>query len=343
MFVFARSTLAGPYLILKIDFKGPCGPNNMMENETLSFPMILAYAAPLFAISVALEWIFVSRKKLSGRYEAKDAMASMIMGLGNLISDLSLGFISLGALLWLWQFRLFDLGHSFGVVILALIAQDFIYYWKHRAAHIVRWLWSAHVVHHSSQNYNLSTALRQPWNNHFTGHVWLSAPLIFAGFHPLLIGFAASLNLLYQFWIHTEAIDKCPRWFEAVFNTPSHHRVHHGTNPRYLDSNFAGIFIIWDKLFGTFVPEQADEDISYGIITPVESYNPLKIAFGELIALIKDAAQPRLTLAQRFAYIFARPGYSHDGSRKTSSQIKRAYVEANPKQAGTAGLGKTRK
>ena len=303
-----------------------------------NFPMILAFAVPLFVGSIALEWFFVSRKKLAGRYETKDAWASMTMGLGNLISDLLMGFVSLGFLMWLWQFRAFDLGHAFPVILLGLLAQDFIYYWKHRAAHLIRWFWSAHVVHHSSEHYNLSTALRQPWNNHFTGHVLLSTPLVIIGFHPILIGFVASLNLLYQFWIHTEAIDKCPKWFEAIFNTPSHHRVHHATNPRYLDSNFAGILIIWDKIFGTFVPELEGEKINYGVVKPIETYNPVKIAFVEMINIFKDASQKGLTLSQRFAYVLAPPGYSHDGSRKGSKQIKADYVAAHPEQAGTHGL-----
>jgi len=302
------------------------------------FVAVLTWAAPFFVLSVALEWFFVSRKKVGGRYETKDAFASMTMGLGNLASDILFGFISLGFLMWVWQFRLFDLGYSLPVILLALVVQDFVYYWKHFTAHKVRWFWSAHVVHHSSEYYNLSTALRQPWNNHFTGYIVLSSPLILLGFHPLLIGFVASLNLLYQFWIHTEAIHKMPRWFEAVMNTPSHHRVHHGTNPRYLDSNFAGIFIIWDKMFGTFVPEQADEDISYGIIKPVDSFNPVKIAFVEWLNIFKDALQPGINLKHRLGYVFAPPGYSHDGSRKGSKALKADFVLAHPEQAGTPGL-----
>lgn len=309
-----------------------------METEMPNFPMILAFAAPLFAGSVALEWFFVSRKKLTGRYETKDAWASMTMGLGNLFSDILMGFISLGFLMWLWKFRFWDLGYSLPIIALALLMQDFVYYWKHRAAHVIRWFWSAHVVHHSSEHYNLSTALRQPWNNHFTGHVLLSSPLILFGFHPLLIGFVASLNLLYQFWIHTEAIDKCPIWYEAIFNTPSHHRVHHATNPRYLDSNFAGIFIIWDKMFGTFVPEREDEKIHYGVVKPIETFNPIKIAFVEMINIFKDASQKDLSLKERLSYFFAPPGYSHDGSRKGSKAIKADFVAANPDQAGQPGL-----
>jgi len=302
--------------------------------------MLLAYAAPIFVLSIALEWFFVSRKKMAGRYETKDAFASMLMGFGNLLSDLIFGFISLGFLIWLWQFRLFDWGFSLGTILVALILQDLVYYGKHFTAHKVRWFWSAHVVHHSSTHYNLSTALRQPWNNHFTGYVILSSPLILLGFNPYLIGFVASVNLLYQFWIHTEAIDKMPRWFEAVFNTPSHHRVHHGTNPAYLDSNFAGILIIWDKFFGTFVPENADIDINYGSVKPVDSFNPFIIAFKEWFNIFKDAFQPKLSLRERLGYIFAPPGYSHDGSRLTSKGLKHKFLQAHPEQAGQPGLPK---
>ncbi len=309
-----------------------------MPIDAPTFPLILAWAVPFFAITVALEWWFVARGKVAGRYETKDALTSMLMGFGNLVSDLAMGFISLAVLMWAWQFRLIDLGVSLPVILLALIAQDFLYYWKHRAAHRIRWFWTAHVVHHSSEHYNLSTALRQPWNNHFTGFVLLSTPLVFLGIHPLLLGFVGAINLLYQYWVHTEVIKKLPHWFEAVMNTPSHHRVHHGTNPQYLDSNYAGIFIIWDKMFGSFVPEDETTEIRYGLVKNVGTYNPIKIAFAEMYAAVKDAFGPQRSLGARLKYLFAPPGYSHDGSRLSSADIKAAYVAANPHMAGRPGL-----
>jgi len=303
--------------------------------------MVLAWAAPVFVLTIVIEWILVRKGKLNGTYETKDALTSMLMGLGNLISDLTLGFISLTILLWAWQFRVLDWGVSVPVILFALLAQDFLYYWKHRAAHRMRWFWTAHVVHHSSQFYNLTTALRQPWNNHFTGFVLLSTPLVVLGVHPLLLGFVGALNLLYQYWIHTEAIDRMPNWFEAVFNTPSHHRVHHGTNPKYLDTNYAGIFIIWDKMFGTFVPEDREVKISYGLVNNIGTYNPFIIAFMEMWDAIKDVASPGISLEARFKYLFAPPGWSHDQSRKTSFQIKADYVAENPHLSGTPGLPET--
>jgi len=317
-----------------------------MEDALANFPYwnpkyILAIAGPVFFISVMLEWWGVKSGKLGGRYESKDAWASMAMGLGNLVSDILMGFIGAAYLWWLWTMpvRTLDWGFTIWALIAAFVAQDFLYYWKHYFYHKIRWLWAAHVVHHSSEHYNLSTALRQPWNNHILGLFILSTPLVFLGLHPLLLAFVAAFNLIYQYWIHTEAIDKCPRWFEAVMNTPSHHRVHHATNPRYLDANFAGIFIVWDKMFGTFVPEMRDvEDIKYGIIKPVGTFNPFKIAFVEMLNMLKDAFGPGLKLSERLKYLFKAPGYSHDGSRQGSMDIKRDYVAANPDQAGTPGL-----
>lgn len=302
------------------------------------FPDILVYAAPFFVLFVALEWALVRKAKISGRYEVKDAWASMAMGTGNLVSNAVLGVLSFGFLMWVWQFRIWDWGYGVWALLGALIAQDFVYYWKHRAMHRVRWFWSAHVVHHSSEHYNLTTALRQPWNSHLTGMVVISAPLVLLGVHPLVLGFVGSVNLLYQFWIHTEAIKKMPGWFEFAFNTPSHHRVHHATNPRYLDANFAGIFMFWDRMFGSFVPEGKAEALRYGIVKPVGTFNPVKIAFIEMFHVVKDASQKGLKLSQRFGYVFAPPGYSHDGSRKGSHALKRDYVEANPDQAGQPGL-----
>lgn len=294
-----------------------------MHNAPLQpgfFPDILLWAIPVFIAFVAIEYS-VLRQRSEKRYNWKDGLTSMSMGLGMTASDLIMGALSFGAMMFFWQFRFFDLGYSLPIIVLAFVLGDFAYYWKHRFYHSMRWWWMAHVVHHSSEEYNLTTALRQPWTNHITGDFIIKLPLILLGFHPVILVFVGALNLLYQFWIHTEAIDKCPKWFEAIMNTPSHHRVHHGRDPEYLDKNFAGTFIIWDRLFGTFTPERQRPD--YGIVTPLKSYNPVKVAFGELFCIVKDASQRGITLSQRLAYIFGPPGYSHDGSRQTSAQIKR--------------------
>jgi sterol desaturase/sphingolipid hydroxylase (fatty acid hydroxylase superfamily) len=158
--------------------------------------------------------------------------------------------------------------------LILLFVDDFAYYWFHRISHEIRFFWNFHVVHHSSNQYNLSVAVRQSW---FSGiaHWVFYLPIAFLGFPLWAFVTMHGLNLIYQFWIHTKIVRKLPDFFEFVLNTPSHHRVHHGVNDLYLDKNYAGIFIFWDRMFGTFVEE--NEEVRYGIITPLTSYNPLWI------------------------------------------------------------------
>jgi sterol desaturase/sphingolipid hydroxylase (fatty acid hydroxylase superfamily) len=202
----------------------------------------------------------------------------------------------------------------------------------------VRWVWAEHINHHSSQHYNLSTALRQSWTGLFTGMFVLQVPLVLLGLHPAVIAFVFGFNLVWQFWIHTETIGRMWGWFEFIFNTPSHHRVHHATNPRYLDANFAGTLIIWDRMFGTFVEERAEDLPRYGIVHNIGTFNPVKVAFHEWIGMFRDAFAPGLSLRQRLGYLFMPPGWSHDGSRETSESLKAAYVRRNPGEAGKPGL-----
>ena len=194
------------------------------------------FAIPVFAALIVAEMIWASRKAPAA-YEPRDTFTSLALGLGSTIA----GLAAAGAVLafgdWLWQHRFVDLGHAWWIWIACFVLDDLNYYVFHRSAHRVRWFWASHVNHHSSQHYNLSTALRQTW----TGFIALSFVFriwpVLLGFHPAMLATVAGVHLLYQFWIHTEAIGRCPRWFEAIMNTPSHHRVHHATNPRYLDRN----------------------------------------------------------------------------------------------------------
>ncbi len=164
------------------------------------------------------------------------------------------------------------------------LLDDLAYYWFHRVSHESRFLWASHVVHHSSEHYNVSTALRQTWVPMTYFPFWLALPLL--GFAPWMVLLAQSWSLIYQFWIHTERVRRLPRWAEAVLNTPSHHRVHHGSNEQYLDKNYAGILIVWDRLFGTFEPE--GERVRYGLTTNIATFDPLRVAFGEYVALARD-------------------------------------------------------
>ncbi|MGB5382453.1 MAG: sterol desaturase family protein [Lutimonas sp.] len=287
-------------------------------------PNLIYYAIPFFILFILIEIVLTAKKNIE-TYEIKDATSSIAMGLGNVFVGLISKLLVLGALMYIYEnFRLFTIPFTWWAWVLVFFADDFSYYWMHRISHENRFFWASHVVHHSSQKYNLATALRQTWTGSFTSFIfWLW--MAFLGFHPLMILTQMSVSLLYQFWIHTETIQKLPKWFEAVFNTPSHHRVHHATNPQYLDRNHAGILIIWDKLFGSFEPEV--EKPVYGLTTNIDTYNPIKIAFHEWIDLFKDVINSDTSFANRFNYFFKPPGWKHDGSGKVAGDLRKEWEE----------------
>lgn len=295
-------------------------------------------AAPIFTLSFIWEWWAVKTGRVNGRYETKDALTSVAMGIGNVIVNTLTGFAALWMMMLFWPFHPFDIPVTWWSFIALFVLYDFVYYWKHRFAHRIRWFWMEHVTHHSSTHYNLTTALRQPWFGPFTGLILVGAPMVLFGFHPAYVFFVGGLNLVYQFWIHTEGIDKLPRWVEAVFNTPSHHRVHHAINPRYLDANYAGVFITWDKVFGSFVPERDDDKPEYGIVKPLGTYNPILVAFHELISLIRDCASDGLRPDLWLRRAWNAPGWQRNGDHNRSIELKQAFVDAHPEYAGEPGL-----
>lgn len=295
----------------------------------MDLPDPVHYAVPGF-IALVLAEMIVARIKDRTRYEPKDTLVSLALGLGSTVAGaLSVGLV-FALSLWVWQFRLFDIGYAWYWFVLAFVLDDLFYYVFHRSAHRVRWFWASHVIHHSSQHYNLSTALRQTWTGFVSLGFVFRLPLLLIGFPPAMLVFVAGLNLIYQFWIHTEMIDRMPRWFEAVMNTPSHHRVHHATNPRYLDTNYAGVFIVWDRLFGTFEPERADDRPRYGIVKNLGSFNLLWAATHEWIGIAQDVWRAP-GLRAKLGYLVMPPGWSHDGSRDTSETIKAQWRSSETK------------
>ena len=289
-------------------------------------------ATPFFVLTVILEIVLGRFGVLKARYEAKDTGVSLTMGLISTLAGLPFIGLNIGLSLWCYQHRLFTIPHTAWALALAwvaiVLAEDFTYYWFHRISHERRIWWAAHVNHHSSQHYNLSTALRQTWTGGiaFTWILW--PPLCLLGFPPAMVAFEKGISLVYQYWIHTEAIGRMPRWFEAVFNTPSHHRVHHARNPRYLDKNYAGILIVWDRLFGTFQPELDEEAPRYGLVHNLGAFNILRVAFHEWIGIAQDIIrQPRHAIG----WLFGPPGWSPDGSRDTSASLKAQWAA---RQAG---------
>ena len=237
-------------------------------------------------------------------YERKDTVASLSMLVGSIAVGFALYSVAERLDRIVFKRRIAELGSKRGALAGAMVAWDFLYYWDHRWMHEVRLLWANHVTHHSSQRYNLSTALRQPWSPFLT--FWVFLPMPFLGFTSAQKAKAGQLNLLYQYWIHTEAIDRLPKPLEQVLNTPSHHRVHHGANRQYLDKNYGGILILWDRLFGTFEPEL--RRIKYGLTKNIDTHNPFRIAYHELADIGRDVARAR-TWKQRARHVFGRPGW----------------------------------
>lgn len=274
----------------------------------LDYPEPTIYAAPFFVASVIIEAALLRRWVRDGRevagYENKDTFASLAMGIGSLVTVTAINAAVFGLATLAWPHRLIDLGNTPLAWAVAIIGWDFAYYWHHRIEHECRLFWASHVNHHSSQYFNLSTALRQPWTP-FTSMVFFP-PLAFVGVAPWMIMVAAGINLIYQFWIHTEVIGRMPRWFEWVFNTPSHHRVHHGANAEYLDRNYGGILIVWDRLFRSFEPERAK--VVYGLTKNITSYNPFVIAFHEYAAIGRDVVRAR-SLRERVSFVIRGPGW----------------------------------
>lgn len=298
-------------------------------------PAILYYAIPGFLILLILEAWF-SLKEQRALYESRDTWSSLAMGVGNLASGLITKAMIFGLFTLLYRWRLFTLdGSQWWHWALAFFADDFSYYWFHRCSHHVNWFWASHVVHHSSRKYNLAAALRQTWTGNLTGSFlfWCWMPLI--GFHPIIVLMMQSISLIYQFWIHTEAIHRLPAPIEFIFNTPSHHRVHHGVDLKYLDKNHAGILIIWDRLFGSFKEEE--ERPEYGLTRNIGSFNPIVIAFKTWVELFRKAFHAG-SFVNGIRYFLKPPGWSHDGSSLTARQMLEEHNRLHaPSSASTKG------
>jgi len=261
--------------------------------------------APLVIFAAAtIEGVVLHRVR--GHYDWRAYFASA----GDLILRIGMGLLPLGlagaALTHLWEFRLYTMPlHSVWPWAVLLFGQDFCYYWMHRADHRVRWLWATHSVHHSPQELNLSAAYRLGFTARLSIAPIFFAPLVLLGFPPLVVGAALALNLLYQFWLHAPWIPRLGL-AEWVFNTPEHHRVHHASNKEYLDKNFGGVFILFDRWFGTFQERIDGVPLRYGLVEPVRSYNPLRVGLNEWLSMGRDLLAAR-TPRQLLLSVFGPP------------------------------------
>jgi sterol desaturase/sphingolipid hydroxylase (fatty acid hydroxylase superfamily) len=280
------------------------------------FDLIL-YAAPFFLALLVVEWLTFrhtgdDEHSLRG-YSGRDTATSLSMGSGNLV--INVGWKLVVVAIYAGVYSLTPLrvpSDAWWAWLLLFFADDAAYYWFHRVSHEVRVFWASHVVHHSSQHYNLSTALRQTWVPMTAFPFWL--PLALVGIKPWMIVLQQSISLTYQFFIHTERVGRLARPLELVLNTPSHHRAHHGSNQIYLDRNYGGILIVWDRLLGTFQAET--EDVRYGLTKNLATHNPARVAFHEYAAIVRDVAASR-SWRDRLGYVFGGPGWAPAGSPGT--------------------------
>ncbi len=272
---------------------------------------LILYAIPAFVLLLAVElWSFrlAADEDLVG-YEARDTRTSLSMGAGNVVINAVWKLAVVVVYAGLYELTPLRMpADEWWTYVLLFFADDLAYYWFHRIHHEVRVFWASHVVHHSSEHYNLSTALRQTWTPMTALPFWAGLALL--GFQPWMILLQQSISLIYQFWIHTERIGRLPAPVEFVFNTPSHHRVHHGSNEVYLDRNYGGILIVWDRLFGTYQGET--ERVKYGLTQNLRTSKPHRVAFHEFAAIARDV-RGAASWRHRFGYMFRGPGWSPDG------------------------------
>lgn len=261
-------------------------------------------------------------RRLGRPYDWREAAASLVVAFGREFMNLVPLAIALPGGFWLYEHRVWTapLESVWGWVLL-FIGVEFFYYWFHRGAHRIRWFWATHAVHHSSNSLNFSSAYRLGWTGRISGLLVFFLPLAWLGFEPRAIAAAFTINLLYQFWIHADWIPKLGP-LEGILNTPSAHRVHHAANLEYLDANYGGIFMVFDRLFGTYVPERAEAPPRYGLVVPLRSYNPLRIAFFLWVDIVRDLRRAR-SLRDVAGYLFGPPGWAPDGNGLTTADLRR--------------------
>lgn len=273
----------------------------------MDLPPIILYAVPVMVSLVFIEYA-IRVRKFRRSYDTKDGFAAAIVGIGNLVVSAIVKVATFGIILYFYNLVPWYIAPTLGSYLLCLVAIDFFRYWAHRIAHEQRFWWSTHVTHHSSEQYNFTVSFRLSWFQHIK--IIFFIPVAMMGFHPIIFFVCNQIEVLYQFWIHTELIRKLPRPIEYIFTTPSHHRVHHARNSKYINKNYGSTFIIWDRMFGTFQPEE--ETPEYGIMRPLtKAYNPVYLVFHEAYDVVKDMATYRSPKAW-WRILFGDPGLAKD-------------------------------
>ncbi|MES1214958.1 MAG: sterol desaturase family protein [Bacteroidota bacterium] len=273
---------------------------------------------PVILILLIAEMIYSYRENRE-LYLFKDTLNNLMIGVTYFASNAISKVTFFAAISWMSRFHVISLGNSWWVWLLCFMGNDFTFYIYHKAAHEINWLWASHATHHSSEKLNITTAFRQSWTTNITGHFvfWLWMP--FLGFSPEMIMIVSQLSFLYQYLLHSETIGRLPAFIEFIFNTPSHHRVHHSSNPEYLDKNHGGVLIIWDRIFGTYCDENTKP--VYGLTEKLKSGNPVIIVFSSWNDLFQKAFRSG-SVKNFISYFIMPPGWSHDGSSCTVKQAR---------------------
>ena len=290
--------------------------------ESLREQWLLLISTPIYFIIIGIE-VLLSHISHRKAYTLKDSATNLYLMLLNSGIDLAFRLVYLAILQYFFLHAVMHWQSAFAYWLVLLLAEDFLYYWLHRFDHEIRFFWATHVTHHSSEELNFSVGFRSSVFQPLYRFIYF-IPLAWIGFKPLDIVFMYSATQIWGIFVHTKMIKKMG-WLEYILITPSHHRVHHASNPKYLDKNMGMFLVIWDKLFGTFQPELPDsayQPIKYGLTKNIEKPNAVTIVFHEWKQMWKDVFQKHITLRQRLGYLFGPPGWSHDGSRLTSEELR---------------------
>lgn len=298
---------------------------NSKSMETTKETLLILFSTPYYIIIIGIE-ILLSNYQHKKLYNIKDTVSNVYLMLLNGGLDLLFRAFYIGVVFSFFYHHRMIVHWQNGLLywIDLVLLEDFLYYWLHRFDHEIRFFWATHVTHHSSQKMNFTVGFRSSVFQPLYRFIYF-IPLPLLGFKPLDIVFVYAATQIWGIFVHTELIKKMG-WLEHILVTPSHHRVHHASNPKYLDKNMGMFLIIWDKLFGTFQAELKESEyqpLKYGLTKNIDNPDAATLVLHEWIQIFKDVTQPKITFMQRWNYMFGPPGYSHDGSRQTSKQMRR--------------------
>ncbi|MFU5003741.1 sterol desaturase family protein [Pseudomonas paraeruginosa] len=273
--------------------------------------LFLVGMTPIFLLTFMIEFVVERKRGHSANFYWKEIVANTTLGITYLIaSNLAGVLFTAGLFAWVYEHRIFTIPVNIWTIVPIFFLVELCYYWYHRSSHRIRWFWTAHVSHHSGQRMNLSTAARQSILNPLIATYVFYLPPVLLGVPPAVVVFLLSVDLAYQYFVHTETIGRFPAWYEYIFDTPSNHRVHHGRNPQYIDKNYGGVLIIYDRMFGTY--EKENEKVEYGITQQIKSYNFLVLNFHEFVDMWRDTMAPG-PLWQRLKHLWMPPEWEREG------------------------------